>query len=66
MKLDIKGTFVKIYVLKVIILLLLISLAVAIFFLVAFIWGVQDGQFDDDYAPPRRILFDLKDINHID
>ncbi|HQX45713.1 MAG TPA: cbb3-type cytochrome oxidase assembly protein CcoS [Saprospiraceae bacterium] len=51
---------------KVIILLLLLSLAVAVFFLFAFIWGVQDGQFDDDYAPPRRILFDSKDINHID
>jgi cbb3-type cytochrome oxidase maturation protein len=30
----------------------------AIFFLFAFVWSVKDGQFDEDYAPSVRILFD--------
>ncbi len=41
-----------------IILLLLISIGIAAGFLVAFFWSVRDGQFDDDYSPARRILFD--------
>lgn len=43
---------------SVIIVLLIVSLSVALVFLGAFLWGVKDHQFDDDYAPPRRILFD--------
>jgi len=43
---------------SVIILLLIASLSVALIFLGAFIWSVRRKQFDDDYAPPRRILFD--------
>ncbi len=27
-------------------------------FLIAFLWSVKDGQFEDHYSPPRRILFD--------
>jgi cbb3-type cytochrome oxidase maturation protein len=38
--------------------LLIISLFVAVCFLCAFIWSVKDGQFDDDYSPSRKILFD--------
>ncbi|MDA3861630.1 MAG: cbb3-type cytochrome oxidase assembly protein CcoS [Melioribacteraceae bacterium] len=34
------------------------SLTVAIFFLVAFIWAVKTGQYDDRYTPSIRILFD--------
>lgn len=41
-----------------IIVLLIISLFVAGGFLVAFIWSVRDGQFEDDYAPSHKILFD--------
>jgi cbb3-type cytochrome oxidase maturation protein len=40
-----------------IILLLLVSIGIAGGFLIAFLWSVRDGQFDDDYSPPRRILF---------
>lgn len=43
---------------SVIILLLLASISVAAVFLGAFLWGVRNRQFDDDYAPPKRILFD--------
>jgi cbb3-type cytochrome oxidase maturation protein len=43
---------------SVIILLLLASLSVALIFLGAFLWSVRNRQYDDDYSPPRRILFD--------
>lgn len=42
----------------VIILLLAASLSVALLFLGAFLWSVKDRQYEDDYSPPRRILFD--------
>lgn len=35
-----------------------ISLMVAGSFLAAFIWSVGNGQYDDDYTPSIRILFD--------
>lgn len=34
------------------------SLIVAVGFLVAFLWSVKNGQYDDDYTPSVRILFD--------
>lgn len=39
-------------------LLISISIAVAICFLWAFIRSVKNGQFDDDYTPSVRMLFD--------
>ena len=41
-----------------IIVLIGFSLAVALFFLGAFIWAVKSGQYDDRYTPSLRILFD--------
>lgn len=35
-----------------------ISLTVAAGFLLAFLWAVRKGQFDDDYTPSVRMLFD--------
>ncbi len=34
------------------------SLIVAIGFLIAFIWSVKSGQYEDDYTPSVRMLFD--------
>jgi cbb3-type cytochrome oxidase maturation protein len=34
------------------------SLFMALIFLGAFIWSVRSGQFDDDYTPSVRMLFD--------
>ncbi|HCI57247.1 MAG: cbb3-type cytochrome oxidase assembly protein CcoS [Bacteroidetes bacterium] len=34
------------------------SLVVATGFLVSFFWAVRSGQYDDDYSPSVRILFD--------
>ncbi len=39
-------------------LLIGISLLVAAGFLAAFIWSVNKGQYDDDYTPSVRMLFD--------
>lgn len=39
-------------------MLITISIIVAAFFLYAFIKAVRGGQFDDDYTPSVRILFD--------
>ena len=44
----------------VIVLLIGISLLVAIGFLIAFIWSVKSGQYEDDYTPSVRMLFDQK------
>lgn len=43
---------------SVMILLLGASLIVAIIFLIAFIWSVKNGQYDDDYSPAHKILFE--------
>ena len=43
---------------SVIYLLITISIIVALLFLYAFIRAVRQGQFDDDYTPSVRMLFD--------
>ncbi|HAA14212.1 MAG TPA: cbb3-type cytochrome oxidase assembly protein CcoS [Cytophagales bacterium] len=42
----------------VIFILIGISLLVATGFLLAFLWAVRSGQYDDDYTPSVRMLFD--------
>ena len=48
---------------SVIIILLIASLSVAGLFLGLFIWSVRNRQFEDDFSPPLRILFDDKPAN---
>jgi cbb3-type cytochrome oxidase maturation protein len=43
---------------SVIYLLISISILVAICFFIAFIKAVRSGQYDDDYTPSVRMLFD--------
>lgn len=43
-----------------VIILIVISLVVAVGFLLAFIWAVSDGQYDDSYTPSMRMLLDDK------
>jgi len=43
---------------SVLIVLVIVSVIVAGSFLAAFIWSVKKGQYDDDYAPSVRILFE--------
>lgn len=39
-------------------LLIGISLFVAAGFLLAFLWAMKKGQYDDDYTPSVRMLFE--------
>ena len=43
---------------SVIYLLISVSIVVAILFFLAFIKAVKTGQYDDDYTPSVRMLFD--------
>lgn len=43
---------------SVIYLLISISILIAIGFFIAFITAVKTGQYDDDYTPSVRMLFD--------
>lgn len=42
----------------VVVVLVIASLIVALGFLGAFIWSVKSGQFEDDYTPSVRMLFE--------
>jgi len=44
--------------LSVLFILIAISILVAGTFLIAFLWSVRSGQYDDDYTPSIRMLFD--------
>ena len=46
---------------EVMIVLIGISLATAVGFLLAFIWALRRGQFDDLLTPSIRMLFDKPD-----
>ena len=43
---------------SVIVVLIAASILIAGGFLLAFLWSVRNGQFDDDYTPSVRMLFD--------
>ncbi|MCH8554536.1 MAG: cbb3-type cytochrome oxidase assembly protein CcoS [Schleiferiaceae bacterium] len=43
---------------SVLYVLIIVSLIMAIGFLSAFIYSVRSGQFDDDYTPSVRMLFE--------
>jgi cbb3-type cytochrome oxidase maturation protein len=46
---------------SVVVILLLASVSVAGGFLIAFLWAVRHGQYDDLETPSMRILFDDAD-----
>ena len=43
---------------KILVVLIVVSLLLAIGFLIAFFWAVDSGQYEDDYTPSVRILLD--------
>lgn len=43
---------------SVIYILLTISIVIAVLFFIAFIKAVKSGQYDDDYTPSVRMLFE--------
>lgn len=42
----------------VLVILIIASLIVALGFLFAFLWSVRSGQYEDEYTPAVRMLFD--------
>ncbi|PJA08481.1 MAG: cbb3-type cytochrome oxidase assembly protein CcoS [Flavobacteriales bacterium CG_4_10_14_0_2_um_filter_32_8] len=47
---------------SVLFILIIVSLIVASGFLIAFIWSVKSGQYEDGYTPSVRMLFDNENI----
>jgi cbb3-type cytochrome oxidase maturation protein len=43
---------------SVIYILITVSICIAVFFLISFLRAVKTGQYDDDYTPSVRMLFD--------
>lgn len=43
--------------------MLVVSLIIALFFLGSFLWAIKNGQYEDDYTPSVRILFEDELIN---
>ena len=52
------GACQKLYSLSALFILIGISILVAASSLIAFLWSVRSGQYDDDYTPSVRMLFD--------
>jgi cbb3-type cytochrome oxidase maturation protein len=48
---------------SVIIVLIIASILVAGGFLIAFLWAVRSGQYEDTFSPAVRILFDERQDN---
>ena len=53
----------EVFIMSAMYILSLASLTVAVGFLIAFLWAVKSGQFEDKYTPKVRILFEDKKIN---
>lgn len=47
---------------SVLFILIIVSLIVASGFLIAFIWSVKSGQYEDGYTPSIRMLFDNENL----
>jgi cbb3-type cytochrome oxidase maturation protein len=45
-------------------IMLIVSLVLAVFFLVFFLWAAKSGQYEDDYAPSVRVLYEDEPITH--
>jgi cbb3-type cytochrome oxidase maturation protein len=48
---------------KIMLLLILISLLLAVGFLLVYLWAARSGQFDDDFTPSVRMLFEDNPAN---
>jgi len=51
---------------QIVLILVAASLLIAVGFLIAYLWAVKSGQYDDRYTPSIRILFDDKNKNEND
>jgi cbb3-type cytochrome oxidase maturation protein len=48
---------------EIIFLLIALSIGLALFFLLSFLWATKSGQFEDTYGPAVRILFDDEELS---
>lgn len=48
----------KFWIMSALFILIGISIFVAACFLAAFLWSVSNGQYEDDYTPSIRMLFE--------
>jgi len=48
---------------NILFILIGVSLFAALIFLAMFIWAVKTGQYDDNYTPSVRILFEDEEEN---
>ena len=49
---------------SVVFILVFAAIILASVFLVAFIWSVKNGQYEDTYTPSVRILFDDPEVKN--
>ena len=49
---ELRGRMFALYI------LIVVSFIIAIGFLITFLWSVKNNQFEDDYTPSVRILFE--------
>ena len=54
------------YTLTAIYLMLPVSLLLALIFLIAYVWSIRSGQYDDTRTPSLRILTDDVDATGVD
>ena len=47
---------------QIIFILIAVSIGLALFFLISFIWANKGGQFEDTYGPAYRMIFDEDDL----
>ncbi|MGV6862402.1 MAG: cbb3-type cytochrome oxidase assembly protein CcoS [Putridiphycobacter sp.] len=47
---------------QIIFILIFVSVSLALFFLISFLWANKDGQFEDTYGPAHRMLFDDEEL----
>jgi cbb3-type cytochrome oxidase maturation protein len=51
---------------SVIFVLIAVSITLALGFLVAFLWSVRSGQYEDDCTPAIRMLFDNEPVPKVE
>jgi cbb3-type cytochrome oxidase maturation protein len=51
---------------SVVFILVFVAIIMAGVFLIAFVWAVKSGQYEDTYTPSVRILFDDPEIKESD
>ncbi|PWH86337.1 cbb3-type cytochrome oxidase assembly protein CcoS [Brumimicrobium oceani] len=47
---------------EIIYVMLVVSLLLALLFLISFIWANKTGQYDDDVTPGMRMLFEDEEV----